>query len=69
MTKQQAYRRQVVLGGIMIIVLATEPKVHGFKSRQECWIFKRDKIHRISFGGEVKLLAPCQRYYGKLKIP
>jgi hypothetical protein len=47
----------------MVIVLATEPKVRGFKSRQECWIFKRDKIHRISFGGEVKLLAPCQRYY------
>jgi hypothetical protein len=33
----------VVLGGVMVIVLAIGPKVHGFKPGLERWNFKGDK--------------------------
>jgi hypothetical protein len=33
----------VVLGGVMVIVLVTGPKVPGFKPGREKWIFKGDK--------------------------
>jgi hypothetical protein len=32
---QSIYVLLVVLGGVMVIVLANEPKVHGFKPGQE----------------------------------
>jgi hypothetical protein len=38
------YRRAgVVLGGLVVIVLAIGPKVHGFKPGRERWLFKGDK--------------------------
>jgi hypothetical protein len=33
----------VVLGGLVVIVLDTGPKVCGFKPGRERWIFKGDK--------------------------
>jgi hypothetical protein len=33
----------VVLGGTVFIVLATVPKVFGFKPDRQRWIFKGDK--------------------------
>jgi hypothetical protein len=33
----------VVLGGIMVIVISTGPKVRGFKPGRERWPFKGDK--------------------------
>jgi hypothetical protein len=34
---------QVVLGGVMVIVLTTVPKVRGFKPGRERWILKGDR--------------------------
>jgi hypothetical protein len=33
----------VVLGGVKVIALSIGPKVRGFTSGRECWIFKGDK--------------------------
>jgi hypothetical protein len=33
----------IVLGGVMVSVLATGPKVRGFKPGRGRWIFKGDK--------------------------
>jgi hypothetical protein len=45
---------------VMVIVLAIEPKVCGFRPHQERWILRVIKIRSMtSFGGEIKLLAPC----------
>jgi hypothetical protein len=44
----------VALGGLVVIVPATGPKVRGLKHGQRRWIFKGDKIRSTtSFGGEV----------------
>jgi hypothetical protein len=44
-------------------VLATGPKVRGFKPGWGRWIFKGDKIHSTtSFGGEVKPSVSCRRF-------
>jgi hypothetical protein len=43
----------VVLGGLAIVGLVIEPKVHGFKPGREQWIFKGDQVCRtISFEGK-----------------
>jgi hypothetical protein len=34
---------ETILGGVMVIMLAIGPKVHGFKPSQELLIFKGDK--------------------------
>jgi hypothetical protein len=36
--------RSVALGGLMVSVLATGPKVRGFDPDRGRWIFKGDKI-------------------------
>jgi hypothetical protein len=33
----------VVLGGVMVVMLATGPKIREFKPGRERWIFKGDK--------------------------
>jgi hypothetical protein len=44
-------------------VLATGPKVRGFKPGRGMMDFKRDKIRSTpSFGGEVKPSDPCRRF-------
>jgi hypothetical protein len=53
-----------------MVVLATGPKVRGFRRGQGRRIFKGDKIRTTtSFGEEVKLSAHDARFYGTLKIP
>jgi hypothetical protein len=37
------FRRNVVLGGLVVSVLATGPKVRGFNPGGGRWIFKGDK--------------------------
>jgi hypothetical protein len=47
----------VVLGGLLVSVFATGPKVRGWMD------FKGDKIRSTtSFGGEVKPSVPCRRF-------
>jgi hypothetical protein len=58
----------VVLGGLLVIVLATGPKVRGFKLGIRRWTFKGDKIRSTtSFEGEG--VAPCRKILQQLKIP
>jgi hypothetical protein len=33
----------VVLGGVMVIMFAIGPKIHGLKPSRQQWIFKGDK--------------------------
>jgi hypothetical protein len=47
----------IALGGLVVSVLATGPKVRGAMD------FKGDKIRSTpSFGGEVKPSVPCRRF-------
>jgi hypothetical protein len=47
-------------GGVMVNVLDTEPKVHRFKPSRGDRVLRGTKIHSApSFGGEIKLSAPC----------
>jgi hypothetical protein len=58
--------------GIVVGVLAIEPKIRGFKLGGGRWILMAIKIRSTtSFGGEVKPLVPCRNvfFYGKLKEP
>jgi hypothetical protein len=41
--------RTVVLGGVMVIVLATGPKVRELKPGRRKWIFKGDKNRQHDF--------------------
>jgi hypothetical protein len=51
-------------------VLATGPKVRGFKPGRGQWIFKGDKIRSTtSFGGEVKPSLPCRKILRHVKDP
>jgi hypothetical protein len=55
----------LALGGLVVSVLATGPKVRGFKPGRGrwIWIFKDDKIRSTPFfGGEVKPSVPCRRF-------
>jgi hypothetical protein len=50
----------VAIGGLEVIVLATTPKVRGFKSGRGQWIFKGDKIPLHDFlRREAKPSASC----------
>jgi hypothetical protein len=51
--------------GIVVIVVATEPKVSGFKPGWGRWISKIRSTP--SFGGEVKPSAPCSKILGHVK--
>jgi hypothetical protein len=46
--KDQYQYHLSVLGGVVVIVLATGPKVRGFKPSRWLWIFKGDKIRSTS---------------------
>jgi hypothetical protein len=54
-----------LLGGVMVIVLATRPKVRGFKPGRERWIFEGYKNQE----GEVKQPAPRGKFLRRYKIP
>jgi hypothetical protein len=50
----------VALGDLLVIELATAPKVRGFKPGRGQWILKAIKIRGMTlFGGELKLVVPC----------
>jgi hypothetical protein len=54
------------LGGVVVSVLATRPKGHGFKPGQFNGYVRAVKVHsKPSFRWEVK---PEARFYGILKI-
>jgi hypothetical protein len=53
----------VALGGLVVSVLATGPKVHRLKPRPGTMDFKGDEIRSTpSFGGEVKPSVPYRRF-------
>jgi hypothetical protein len=53
-TCRYIYMKAVIaLGGLVVSVLATGPKVRGFDTGRDRWIFK--------IGGEVKPSVPCRR--------
>jgi hypothetical protein len=55
------------LGGVVVSVIATGPKGHGFKTGQGDG-FLRAIIHRTySFRREVKLEAPCHKFLRHVK--
>jgi hypothetical protein len=59
----EQFNTHVAFGGLVVSVLATGPKVRGFKPGRVRWIFKGDKIRgTTSFGGEVKSSVPCRRF-------
>jgi hypothetical protein len=48
----------------MVSVLAIGPKVHGFKPGRGNGFLTAIKIHSTpSFGGEVKMQAPCKNLW------
>jgi hypothetical protein len=54
----------------MIIVLAIGPKVRGFKPCESDGFLKAIQIRSTpSFGGEVKLSAPCRKALRHVKDP
>jgi hypothetical protein len=58
----------VVLGGLLVIVIAIEPKVRGFKPDRGRWIFKGDKTSSTtSFGGEVRPAVPRRKILRHVK--
>jgi hypothetical protein len=64
------YKQWVFLGGVMVTVLATLPKVRGFKPDWGRWIFKGEIIRsKTSFRGEVKPPEPCFKILRHVKDP
>jgi hypothetical protein len=58
----------VSLGGLVVSVLAIQPKVRGFKPCRERWTFNGDKNPKhYLFGGEVKPSAPCRKILRHVK--
>jgi hypothetical protein len=54
----------------VVSVLATGPKVRGFKSVRGQWIFKSDKNPQHHFHRSVsKSSVTCRRFYSLLKNP
>jgi hypothetical protein len=50
------------LGGVMVSVLATKPKCHGFEPGEGEGVLRAIKIHSTpSFGWEVKPEVPCRK--------
>jgi hypothetical protein len=62
----------VALGGLMVIVLATGPKVRGFKLGRGWSILREIKIRSMtSFGQEVNPSVPCRkilRHFKELRV-
>jgi hypothetical protein len=59
----------IILGGVIVIVIATGPKVCGFKPGRRRWVLMAIKIRiTTSVGREVMLSAHVVRFYGMLKI-
>jgi hypothetical protein len=55
----------VALSGLVVTVIATGPRVRGFKPGRGRWIFKGDKIRSTTyFLGGVKTSAPCRKIFG-----
>jgi hypothetical protein len=62
----------VVLGGLVVIMLSTGPKVHRFKPdlAEDNGFLRAIKISSMtSFQGEVKLSAPCCKILWHVKDP
>jgi hypothetical protein len=60
----------IVLSGVMLIMPATEPKVHWLKSSSQKRILRAIKIRSTtSFGGEVKPSARCRKILRHVKEP
>jgi hypothetical protein len=60
----------VALGGLVVIVVATGPKVRGFKPGRGDGFLRAIKIRSTpSFGGEVKLETPCRNILRHVKEP
>jgi hypothetical protein len=58
----------VVRGGLVVIVLAIELNVRGFKPDRERQIFKGEKVRSTtSFGEEVKPAVPCRMIVRNVK--
>jgi hypothetical protein len=56
------------IGGVMVSVLAIEPKVRGFKPGRGDGFFRAIEIRSTScLGGEVKLSAPCSKILRHVK--
>jgi hypothetical protein len=56
------------LSGVMVSVLAIGPKVRRFKPNQGNGFLRVIKFHSTpSFGGEVKLEAPCHKILWHVK--
>jgi hypothetical protein len=54
----------------VVIVLATRPKVCGFKTGRGHQIFKGEKIQCwTSFGGEIKPVVSCRKILRRVKYP
>jgi hypothetical protein len=60
----------VILGGVMVSMVASRPKVRGFRPGQAQWIFKGDSNpqHFLLLRG-VKLSAPCRKILRHIKDP
>jgi hypothetical protein len=63
MKQGELYLRPLALSGAMVSVLATGPKVHGFKPGQG-----RKNLQHASLWRGIKPLAPVV-FYGMLKDP
>jgi hypothetical protein len=65
---QKLKRIVVILGGVMVIMFAIEPKFHWFILSWEWWIFMDNKNlwHDYSCG-KVKLSAPCHKILCHIK--
>jgi hypothetical protein len=60
--------RTVVLGGVVVVVLATGPNVRGFEPGRGQYIFKGIRS-TSSYGGEVKPSNPCCNIVRHVKEP
>jgi hypothetical protein len=64
------YYHLVAIGGVMVSVLAIDPKFHRFKPGRERWIYKGDKNpQHVFFQREVKPSASCLKVLGFVKTP
>jgi hypothetical protein len=60
----------VALDGVVVIVLATESKIHGFKPGRGRWIFKGDKHQLQDFlRREVKSTVQCRKVLQHVNNP
>jgi hypothetical protein len=68
LNSNSSYYKHVGLGDVMVIILATGPKVRGFIHGREREFLRAIKIHSTtSFGGKVKRSAPCHKILRHVK--